>query len=107
MSTGKTMAILFVFFLMSGLFLGCDSDEDSNSLTTEHEGWGNPGCWGSDCHTDDDTHNSELQPYECVDCHGKNGAPDGHGGATPCGDCHSEIHGKDGFPDPESCNACH
>ena len=85
---------------------GCE-DEDEEGLGADHPGWGDPGCFGSGCHDRDETHNSDLQPYECVECHGKNGAPLGHGGNTPCATCHGQPHGNQGFPDPDSCEVCH
>jgi hypothetical protein len=88
------------------LTCGCEDDDDgAPQLGSGHEGWGNPGCWG--CHDSGSTHNSNLQPYECVECHGLNGAPGGHGGQPPCGECHDQPHGNNGFPDPESCQTCH
>ncbi len=74
-------------------------------LTDEHDGWQKAACWS--CHTADD-HNDGKDPYLCVGCHGTNGAPSGHGGATPCSGCHAPSpHGEEGFPDPLSCKTCH
>ena len=74
-------------------------------LTDAHGGWQQPACWS--CHAADD-HNDGKDPYLCVGCHGTNGAPAGHGGATPCSGCHSPApHGEEGFPDPLSCKTCH
>jgi hypothetical protein len=81
-----------------------DSDTDAPQLDSGHTGWREAACF--DCH-DQGGHRAGLDPWQCVSCHGRNGAPDGHHGATPCGDCHGQPHGSTGFPDPESCEACH
>lgn len=73
-------------------------------LTTSHPGWGEACC--EDCHTLGG-HNEGLAPYECVDCHGINGAPAGHTRETPCAECHDREHRCGDFPDPVSCQACH
>ena len=100
--------IWFPLALLLALVAGsCGEDDETPTLGPNHEGWDDPGCWGSDCHDQDDTHHSDLRPFECVECHGINGAPSGHGGDTPCGDCHPDQHGNNGFPDPESCQTCH
>jgi hypothetical protein len=101
--------LLFAILLLPCLALAaaCEGEEEGAALGSDHPGWGDPGCFGNGCHDRDATHHSDLQPYECVECHGDNGAPDGHGGATPCADCHGQPHGNDGFPDPESCQTCH
>ena len=103
-----TVSGLMILFLIAGLFIvtACD-DDDGVTLDSDHEGWQAPGCWGSNCHAKGDTHHSDLNPYQCVECHGDNGAPDGHTDHTPCADCHDAPHGSDGFPDPESCQTCH
>jgi hypothetical protein len=93
-------------FACAALLAACDDEED-NGLDSSHPGWGDPGCFGSGCHDQETTHHSDLRPYECVECHGTNGSPAGHGGETPCGDCHGTPHGNNGFPDPESCLTCH
>ncbi len=76
----------------------------SGELTSAHTGWKDPACWA--CHSEDE-HNSGMEPWGCVPCHGTNGAPAGHTDSTPCSGCHSQPHGADGFPDPDSCLACH
>jgi hypothetical protein len=74
-------------------------------LDDTHPGWQKAACW--DCHTADD-HNDGKDPYLCTGCHGTNGAPAGHGGASPCAGCHDPLpHGVEGFPDPLSCRTCH
>jgi hypothetical protein len=72
-------------------------------LSGSHTGWKKAKCWG--CHQGDD-HNGNKDPYECVACHGNNGAPNGHSSGSGCGTCHFGKHG-DGFPAPESCKTCH
>jgi hypothetical protein len=86
----------------------CDSGEDTTpsiTLDEDHPGWQAPDCWA--CHDPAETHNPDLDPYECAMCHGTNGAPAGHGGSSPCSGCHGEPHGGDGFPDPDACLTCH
>ncbi len=83
----------------------CDSAEVSTTLGADHPGWGDPGCWT--CHATSRTHNEDMDPYQCADCHGSNGASSGHGATAGCEDCHGQPHGAAGFPDPESCLACH
>ena len=85
--------------------------DDSNHThhMNDQDSWRNPNCWA--CHTED-SHNEALDPYLCVTCHGRNGAEDGHGGATPCSGCHDVTtlatpHAAEGFPDPSSCQTCH
>jgi hypothetical protein len=103
--------LILLFVTISTMPLAaCDEDDDDgleDGLTPDHEGWGNPGCWGQGCHDEETTHNSNLLPYQCVECHGTNGASSGHGGDTPCTECHEAIHGNNGFPDPDSCLTCH
>ncbi len=77
----------------------------STELTDAHSGWRGPACW--DCHDTAATHNNDQDPYECVACHGTNGAPGGHTNSTPCGECHHNLHSDQGFPDPDSCVVCH
>jgi hypothetical protein len=105
----RELLLVLAALALTWAWCACDEDDDGVTLDSSHEGWDNPGCFGSGCHEEDDTHHSDLQPYECVDCHGTNGAPGGHGGDTPCGqaDCHPNEHGNNGFPDPESCQTCH
>ncbi len=70
-----------------------------------HTGWKDPRCW--DCHVADD-HSMAFDPYGCTDCHGRNGAQDGHGETANCLDCHdADQHGAEGFPGPLSCRVCH
>jgi hypothetical protein len=97
-------ASLFVCLFLA---IGCEDEDEGVTLTSSHEGWADPGCWGSNCHDKEQTHNSTLNPYQCVECHGKNGSPSGHTEQSPCADCHETPHGNDGFPDPESCLTCH
>ena len=94
------------------LCLSCGDDDEI--LTSEHEGWQNPVC--DDCH--DHHHNSDLDLYECAECHGGNGAPEQplsvfH--TVSCGDaaaggpgCHEGKHGGEdaGFPSGV-CADCH
>ena len=96
-----------------GLVAGCDgsggAEGGGNTLDSGHPGWDHPDCFESGCHTEG--HNGASAPFECVDCHGSNGAPDGHGAG--CGSdltCHGgQDHGGEaaGFPAPESCESCH
>ncbi len=72
------------------------------TLNNGHSGWKKPKCFN--CQADD--HNNELDPSQCTDCHGTNGAPKGHGKST-CAGCHNNPHGATGFPTPESCKTCH
>lgn len=81
-----------------------DTQAWSGALEYTHEGWGDPRCW--DCHVPA-AHNSGLAPYQCVECHGTNGARRGHTNVTPCAECHGWPHGVDGFPDPDACQTCH
>lgn len=66
-------------------------------LTESHFGWGQPDC--QLCHNSETNkgHVTEaLSPFECAQCHGSNGAPEGHGMDTTCGWCHAkslERHG--------------
>jgi hypothetical protein len=90
-----------------------DSDADSDAdtdpqppvLDSSHPGWANPCC--ATCH-DSSGHRAGLDPYECVTCHGDNGAPNGHGRTSGCDGCHGTPHcGGDGFPVPDACLSCH
>jgi hypothetical protein len=81
-------------------FSGCGAPE----LDQSHTGWRNPECWT--CHKAD-SHNRVKPPFECVGCHGLNGAPPGHTNVVPCAQCHPKMHGETWFPDPESCRTCH
>jgi hypothetical protein len=83
--------------------------EDAPTLASGHPGWKKPDCWASGCHTAANTHNDDLAPYECAECHGNNGAPGGHGGQPPCMGCHADQHGGKaaGFVDPDACRTCH
>ncbi len=108
----RVLSLVFVLTL-SGCFpyYGQPSDPSADSdpggsgqLDSSHPGWEAPACWS--CHSEGG-HNSGLEPWECVTCHGRNGAPGGHAGGSPCSSCHGEPHGGDGFPDPDSCLACH
>ncbi len=78
--------------------------DNSGGLTSAHPGWNDPACWS--CHGEDG-HNAGLDPYGCVPCHGRNGAPDGHYDTHSCDGCHGAPHGAEGFPDPDSCVVCH
>ena len=78
---------------------------DPPKLTSgNHPGWDKPKCWT--CH-DGDNHNTGLDPYQCVACHGTNGAPGGHSNSDNCTGCHGDKHGAEGFPNPISCKTCH
>jgi hypothetical protein len=99
---------LLILFALAGC--GDPATEDSDTggsalLRDTHPGWRDPRCWH--CHDPDETHNADLDPWECAACHGTNGAPTGHTAYTPCGDCHGAPHGQDGFPDPVACETCH
>ena len=53
------------------------SDEGTLKLTKEHPSWAKrsfESCWDEGCHDRETTHYPELKPYECVPCHGTNGA---------------------------------
>ena len=102
----QKVILLVGYFVLVGLVAGCEED-DSPGLNEDHDGYGNPGCFGTGCHTKNDTHHADLQPYQCVECHGKNGAPASHSDRVSCGECHENQHGNEGFPDPESCRVCH
>jgi hypothetical protein len=111
MSTCKfSIAILF-FAAAFGLLAGCSGNGGGSAVTLGggHSGWQHADCFESGCHQEG--HNGASAPYECADCHGDNGAPQGHGAG--CGTdltCHGgEDHGGEaaGFPAPESCETCH
>jgi len=90
-------------------------------LTDSHFGWKIPDC--STCHDAGNSHVVEdMDPWECAECHGNNGAPDSHGELYTCGFCHAKTltkHGKaytnkndfygekTNFKEPESCLTCH
>lgn len=100
---------------------GCDPTTSSSSssgstssssgamdLDWNHSGWQRPNC--ANCHAED-AHNAGLNPYQCVDCHGTNGArqvAQMHGGNN-CRGCHSFVmgHPAASFPYSDSCVACH
>jgi len=95
-----------------------DTDEAEVPLTSTHFGWGIADC-GS-CHSLDEIHvegdkgalgvnptpvyirdhvtsyplstgqEKVVAPYQCAQCHGSNGAPNGHGEVARCFWCHSE-----------------
>jgi hypothetical protein len=108
----RHLVFLVALVLGAALALGCDDgggggNSQGKLLDSTHGSYGaDPRCLG--CHTPDD-HNQGLAPYQCVECHGNNGATPGHERpTTPCGSCHNPApHGTDGFPDPESCQTCH
>jgi hypothetical protein len=91
---------------------GGDSDSDAGSdapiLDSDHDGWKEPNCWAAGCHTAADTHNSDMDPYECVECHGNNGTTSQHNQGQNCSDCHDNPadHPSISFP-TNSCVACH
>jgi len=104
------MILAFGVLCALAMASACTDSEDDDGvpgLDSAHPGWGNPGCFGNGCHDEGSTHHSDLRSFECVECHGNNGAPDGHGGSTPCSSCHGEPHGQGGYPDPQSCETCH
>ena len=119
----KLKALFVSSLLLVGLAQACgEPEKDDTSPPTEtsetgdttgsgwlddaHQGWRDPLCW--DCHDTKTTHNSDKAPYECVACHGTNGASAAHTTQTPCSGCHSSAHGGgDDFPDPDSCQTCH
>lgn len=74
-------------------------------LDRTHMGWQDPNC--SACHPQDE-HNAGLDPFECVDCHGDNGARIAHNQNRNCQGCHRNApgHPSASFP-AESCAACH
>lgn len=84
-----------------------DDDDDSMILSRSHDGWKGADCWESGCHSPN-IHNSGLDPYECAECHGGNGAGEEHYEDMSCNDCHPEVadHPSDSFPNDE-CDACH
>ncbi len=86
----------------SPLFDSCAAS--SSALDDSHLGWTEPACWS--CHVED-AHNSGMQPWDCVTCHGTNGAPRGHTTSSPCLDCHAPPHDTTGFTDPDACLVCH
>lgn len=74
-------------------------------LDQTHAGWQRANC--SDCHTQD-AHDAGLDPFECVECHGTNGASQvRHGGN--CQSCHRWVvdHPSASFPYNDSCVICH
>jgi hypothetical protein len=89
---------------------GCDGGSSGGGsgipeLDASHRGWQQPNC--AACH-DADSHNAGLAPYQCVDCHGTNGAPNApHNGN--CQTCHRNIadHPQATFPYNTSCQTCH
>ena len=98
------MRIAWLVALVAVALPGCALELDSS-----HAGWKQADCWNSGCHSRDNTHKSGRDPAGCVECHGRNGAPRGHGGEPPCATCHEAQHGGEerGFDDPGSCNTCH
>lgn len=73
-----------------------DVSEPVAPLTPEHFGWNVADC--STCHSIEDTHvkgdspaiPDTAEPYYCAQCHGSNGAPEGHGETGRCFWCHSK-----------------
>jgi hypothetical protein len=108
MNTSRSSVIGCVLVAALGLVAGCGGD-GAPKPDSGHTGWQQPNCLQSGCH--DQGHNGATMPYECADCHGDNGAPEGHGAG--CGTdltCHGgQDHGgaAAGFPPPEACEACH
>jgi hypothetical protein len=107
---------LFILIALLGLVgagpLGCDSGDDAPQVSSSHPGWKKADCRA--CHNSG--HQKDHHPGECAECHGRNGAPDGHGGSTPCLNCHgaggtkpapSEHLSAAQLPDPEACLSCH
>jgi hypothetical protein len=78
-------------------------------LGSDHPGWRQADCFGANCHARSETHHNDRDPYQCAECHGRNGAPGGHAGSAPCGECHPDFHGGlvRGFVDPAACQTCH
>ncbi|USD39081.1 cytochrome c3 family protein [Ferrimonas sp. SCSIO 43195] len=118
----------------SGVPSGCDMDSPEIDIANlkdisqarapldeSHFGWKLPDC--STCHDPSNSHVvAEMDPYECAECHGNNGAPTNHGERYTCGFCHSQTLTKHGnvygnktdyyskdtsFKEPESCLTCH
>ncbi len=107
-------AVGMLFFALGcdGGYYGCNDGTDPGTgdgeppiLDRTHSGWKNANC--AICHNND--HTAGLDPYECAECHGDNGAiePPGWHDANNCTSCHSGIHSSNGFPRPESCVECH
>ena len=95
-----------------------DTDTDTGTASSpfptpdeDHFGWKDPRCWNG-CHSENPPYHADGNlPYNCVACHGNNGAIDRPADHDTSGcdaqDCHDEIHGTVGFPVPESCDICH
>ncbi len=101
------MRVLWILLIAAAgiCFVVSGCEEETPTLGADHAGFGDPKC--KECHTD--AHHWELDPYECADCHGINGAsarPADHA-ETGCDTCHPTSHGEDGFPVPNSCLFCH
>lgn len=79
-------------------FTPFDINDAKAALTPDHFGWQQPDC--GTCHSTEQGsgHVTEaMSPFECAQCHGNNGAPDGHGETTTCGFCHAKsltLHGN-------------
>jgi hypothetical protein len=103
----KLLVKYCAFTAALGPLAGCD--ESAPKVGSGHTGWQQPNCLQSGCH--ENGHHGADAPYECEECHGDNGAPEGHGAG--CGTdltCHGgQDHGGEaaGFPPPEACEACH
>ena len=81
------------------------SSSGSMILDRTHNGWLRANC--TPCHPGD-SHNTGMKPYECVDCHGNNGATRvAHG--NNCQSCHRMVpgHPAASFPYNTSCVECH
>ena len=97
---------LFVVLAAGLLALATGCEEDAPQLGSGHPGWQTPDC--RSCHSR--AHNADKVPGQCAECHGNNGAPEGHGETDGCDSCHADDiawHGNaDQFP-IEYRNGCH
>lgn len=86
-----------------------DTGSGNLMLDSTHPGFENPGCWANGCHLKASTHNSNLKPHACVECHGDNGART-RTHQKKCVGCHEPVSGHKpnaDFNNSGNCSACH
>lgn len=103
MNTEFPRAILLVLFLSS--LVGCRGNE----LISSHKGWKSLDC--NACHSLPRPRHNETEAWECVKCHGANGACDPakatgwkHKRSNDCKNCHQRHHG---YSHASTCVICH